>query len=180
MGLSARAIARELKVSHTAVNKAVQSGRIHPEKDGSFDLAKVRKEWDRNADFHQQQRGAPKRSARIAESNDVRSPAPHAESGDGETESLTDPKFKDVQLRREKIKAEREQLRLDEEKKLLISAEEAKQVWSAMVTTARNKALMLPSELGPKLAVETDAVACEEVLRNAIYAFLSEMTEYQP
>jgi len=49
-----------------------------------------------------------------------------------------------------------------------------------MITTARNKALMLPNELSAKLAIETDPIICEQILKKAIDAMLSELAEWQP
>src|SRR4051812_12439479 len=57
MSLSARQLATELGVSHTAVNKAAARGRITRGTDGLFDLATARVEWEANVNPHQQRRG---------------------------------------------------------------------------------------------------------------------------
>ncbi|MCU1324662.1 MAG: putative bacteriophage-related protein [Bryobacterales bacterium] len=61
MNLSARAVAEHLGVSHTAVNKAAERGRIKREPDGGFDLDKVKAAWNENVNIHQQARGAGSR-----------------------------------------------------------------------------------------------------------------------
>ena len=48
MGISIRAYAQHRGVSHEAVRKAIASGRIHPEPDGSIDPAKADAQWDRH------------------------------------------------------------------------------------------------------------------------------------
>ena len=48
MGISMRAYAQQRGVSHEAVRKAIASGRIHPEPDGSIDPIKADAQWDRH------------------------------------------------------------------------------------------------------------------------------------
>ena len=49
MGLSIRAYARHRGVSHVAVKKAIDSGRITPEPDGTIEPNRADLEWARNA-----------------------------------------------------------------------------------------------------------------------------------
>ena len=51
---SNRELARQLRVSETAVRRAEKAGRIKREADGSWDLAKVRAAWSDNTDPAQQ------------------------------------------------------------------------------------------------------------------------------
>jgi len=50
MGLSIRAYAAHRGVSHTSVRKAIASGRLTTEADGTIDLEKADRAWVRNAD----------------------------------------------------------------------------------------------------------------------------------
>ncbi len=50
MGLSIRAYAAHRGVSHTSVRKAIASGRLQPEPDGTIDPEKADRSWVRNAD----------------------------------------------------------------------------------------------------------------------------------
>ena len=54
MGISIRAYARRRGVSHTAVRKAIQSGRVTPEADGTIDPEKADREWAAQTDPAQQ------------------------------------------------------------------------------------------------------------------------------
>ncbi|MCW2311455.1 elements of external origin [Rhodoferax antarcticus] len=54
MGLSIRAYARHRGVTDTAVHKAIRSGRITPEPDGTVDANRADLEWDRNTDSPRQ------------------------------------------------------------------------------------------------------------------------------
>jgi hypothetical protein len=48
VGLSGRALAKELGVTENAVRKALSRGRIAKESDGGYDLSKVRAAWASN------------------------------------------------------------------------------------------------------------------------------------
>lgn len=50
MGISIRAYARHRGVSDSAVHKAIRTGRITPEPDGSIDTARADAEWARNTE----------------------------------------------------------------------------------------------------------------------------------
>ena len=50
MGISIRAYARHRGVSDTAVHKAIRSGRITPEADGTIDPVRADREWERNTE----------------------------------------------------------------------------------------------------------------------------------
>ena len=59
MGLSIRAYARHRGVSDAAVRKAIKTGRISQEADGTIDPAKADAQWDRNTDRAQQRQQRP-------------------------------------------------------------------------------------------------------------------------
>jgi hypothetical protein len=64
MGISIRAYARHRGVTDTAVHKAIRTGRITPEADGSIDPAKADAEWSRNS--AQPRAGTQARAPRVA------------------------------------------------------------------------------------------------------------------
>ncbi|MBV5333586.1 elements of external origin, partial [bacterium] len=57
MGISIRAYARHRGVTDTAVHKAIRTGRVTPEADGTIDADRADADWARNTD-------APKRGTR--------------------------------------------------------------------------------------------------------------------
>jgi len=59
MGISIRAYAKRRGVSETAVRKAIKTGRIKLEADGTIDSAKADGQWDRNTDAAQQRPAMP-------------------------------------------------------------------------------------------------------------------------
>ncbi|HGG60421.1 MAG TPA: elements of external origin, partial [Gammaproteobacteria bacterium] len=56
MGISIRAYARHRGVSDAAVRKAIKTGRITPEPDGTIDPQKADAEWAANTDSAQQRK----------------------------------------------------------------------------------------------------------------------------
>lgn len=50
MGISIRAYARHRGVTDTAVHKAIRTGRITPEADGTIDVDRADREWARNSE----------------------------------------------------------------------------------------------------------------------------------
>ena len=61
MSVSIRAYSRHRGVSDTAVRKAIRSGRITPEDDGTIDIAKADQQWEANTN-KAQQRSSPKKT----------------------------------------------------------------------------------------------------------------------
>lgn len=169
--LSIRQYAKDRGISHTAVNKAVKAGRLHLV-DGKIDPAAADKEWAKNTRVwpggrktkEEPPTDPPKLKLRNSE-----------DPGGPPTGSLAH-----AQLVKEQARAKRAVLEVERMEAQLVDAEEVAQAWAAMIQTAKNKALMLPSELAPKLAVESDAVACEALLKAGIHAMLSELSGYRP
>ena len=191
--LGPSALATALGISRQMVYQYEREEKIKRGEDGKFDLDAVRRQLAQN--LGTKQGGSPRRGAPA--------PAPAApppETGRPGVVVEAEPQPHGGWLKREHaieddgvdapagskadlekcLLAERvEKAKLDNSarKKILIDAAEASAAWANMITTARNKALMLPSELAPKLAMETDAITCEEILKTGIYAMLSELSE---
>lgn len=75
--MSRRAYAAHRGVSHTAVGKAVATGRISTLPDGTIDAEVADREWDANTD-PTQQRGAHARAMGVATAAETREAAPPA------------------------------------------------------------------------------------------------------
>ncbi|MFN3595625.1 MAG: hypothetical protein ACK4TK_13260, partial [Thiobacillaceae bacterium] len=76
MGLSIRAYARHRGVSHVAVKKAIDSGRITPEADGTIDPDRADRDWTRNSEPPKAGTGARAAKVRVADD-----PAPNLATG---------------------------------------------------------------------------------------------------
>jgi uncharacterized protein YfaQ (DUF2300 family) len=111
MGLSIRAYAAQRGVSHTAVRKAVSSGRLTLEPDGSIDAAKADRNWVQNAD-PSKVRDAPKLkpvpTAAVGAVRDTLSEAgAPVVGGMSYLHARTAEKVLTVQLLREKLRREK-------------------------------------------------------------------------
>ncbi|MCT4575096.1 MAG: hypothetical protein N4A43_02445 [Alphaproteobacteria bacterium] len=78
MGASVRAYAEHRGISHTAVQKAINSGRISTFKDGSINISKADEEWDNNTDFSKVRNAKPKEYA-IAQTVKMKAEATNAQ-----------------------------------------------------------------------------------------------------
>ncbi|MFN3595349.1 MAG: elements of external origin, partial [Thiobacillaceae bacterium] len=76
MGLSIRAYARHRGVSDTAVHKAIRTGRITPEADGTIDPDRADRDWTRNSEPPKAGTGSRTVKVRVAED-----PAPNLATG---------------------------------------------------------------------------------------------------
>ena len=112
MGLSIRAYAAQRGVSHTAVRKAVSSGRLTLEPDGRIDPAKADRSWVQNAD-PSKTREAPKLKARSQQRPSVPCEIRFQKSGSplvggmSYLHARTAEKVLTVQLLREKLRREK-------------------------------------------------------------------------
>jgi hypothetical protein len=186
MCLSNRAIARELGVTHTAVNKAVTAGRIDPAKS----LEEIRRDWERNADSQQRARrlgsdhessrpvSAPHPSARrVTAAAAVHAPEfDTQESGPTRLNGLS--KF-DVELREMIVRLRLRQLELQERERSLVAAKDVRAAWAALVLNAKSRLLAIADELSEALALETDPVVCKEIVDAKLYEVLNELARYQ-
>jgi len=67
MGISIRAYARHRGVSDTAVHKAIRTGRITPEADGTIDPDRADRDWTRNSEPPKAGTGSRTVKVRVAE-----------------------------------------------------------------------------------------------------------------
>lgn len=178
MGLSARAIAPKLGVSHTAVNKAAARGRIPREPDGTFDLEKVRPAWDANVDIHQQKRG----NAKPQEFSGTRHPrvdgadSEHTPIGESPSIPPSEGTLAWVELERAKIKLEVERMQFDEQKGKLIQADQIERQIEERAATEKQALLNWPSRVSPTIAAElgVDERLVRKALDDHICEFLTE------
>jgi len=90
-------------------------------------------------------------------------------------------KIDEAEARRRKMAAEAGLVELELQIKngnaVSISAQE--KVWVQMVGAARARLLSVPSKLGPSVAIETDAVACQSMIDAAITEALTELRNFE-
>lgn len=184
MLLSIRAYAQHRKdrgltgATHGAVRKAIESGRVKPSADGKIDPEKADRDWEAKTDPGRQRQSRQKQpQKKAAPPTEPKHSDPEVE---GETPAADPNDYWKSRAAREYWESELSRLKAERERGNLIDAKDAERAWGGMVGAARAKALCLPGQLARKIALETDPVICEEMLKDAMYKLLAELSEYSP
>lgn len=162
MGLGLRAAARELGISHVALLKAAQSGRVTTEPDGSYDIASCRRGLEQNSNPIKTRAGnAPKN----------RKPG----AGTPEEESLAEASR---QLEWEKVRAL--QQKTDREDGTLAEVAAVNAFVAGMIIKARDELSRIGSESADALAQQADPAMCRKIVDDRIFQVLDGLKQYQP
>lgn len=155
MGISMREYARKRGVSHTAVQKAIKSGRIAKEPDGTIDPEKADAAWETNT------RG--------------RADGPALAGKPGA------PDYKTSRAIRETYAARLAKLEFEEKSGKLISADEVSVTVFNLARQARDRLMQIPRKLAPEIVAtvtsDPDARTVETLLEDAIREALEELTQ---
>jgi hypothetical protein len=169
MGLiSLREFARRNGVSAEAVSKAVKTGRL-PAHDGKLDPAEAQAVWDRSNDPARAGRKLPRSTAKVPQSKPEQSaPAPFPSGFGGHS-------YTEVKTRREQVRLARDQFELKRLIGDMVPVADVGQKIDAMIYITRSKLLSLGHKLAPRLAIETDAARCQEVVDEAVREILADL-----
>ena len=173
MGISIRAYARHRGVTDTAVRKAIQTGRITPEDDGTIDSVRADRDWARNTE--KPRIGTQQKPPRIK--------APDI-SGGGDSSAATGGGTSLLQARtvNEVVKAQTNKVRLARLKGELVDRSQALAQVFKLARTERDAWLNWPARVSALLAAElgVDAHTLHVVLENAVREHLRELGEFRP
>ena len=173
MGLSIRAYARHRGVSHVAVKKAIDSGRITPEADGTIDPDKADRDWARNSEPPKEGTGA--KAAKVRVSDD---PAPNLAAGlpAGGTSLLQARTVNEV------VKAQTNKVRLARLKGELVDRNQAIAHVFKLARTERDAWLNWPARVSAQMASQlgVDAHTLHVALEAAVRQHLQELGEVRP
>jgi len=169
MGLSIRAYARHRGVSDTAVHKAIRSGRITPEADGTIDAARADRDWARNTEAPQSGTRQPPVIVRVPEVGDE--PAPLLPTGG--TSLLQARTVNEV------VKAQTNKVRLARLKGELVDRSQAITHVFRLARTERDAWLNWPARISAPLAAQlgVDPHALHVALEAAVREHLQELGE---
>ncbi len=191
MGISIRSYARQRDVTEGAVRKAVKSGRIPVEADGTIDPAKANVAWERNTSPAQQRKPdpvpAPVKPAPVSDkpaSTPAKPPAPPvrqppqrpAEPEAGPSTAGM-PKYQMSRAVRETYNAKLTRLEYEEKTGKLLNAEDVAKDAFALARRVRDRLLNIPSRMASVLASETDSKAIEALLSQELRIALEELSE---
>jgi len=152
---SQREVARRLGISHTALQKAAQAGRIAQEPGGGWDVEKVRARLAASSD------PARKTAAMVAPVSAPPSPVPPrpAVAAPPMTEPLPTPSaggssFHNARTANEMLKAQERKLRLDERRGQLVEKARALLLVHRLAKEERDAILAWPARIAAELAAE--------------------------
>jgi hypothetical protein len=164
--LSGRAYAARRGVSHTAVQKAIKSGRITTV-GGQIDPAIADREWAENTDPSTSQNsvtGRPKGRRREGEPS-----TPNEIDGGGNGRAATGGTgYGRARAAREAALAGIAKLQLDEKTGKLVDANEVKLAFFNATRKARDELFAIPARIAPVLAALDDAADLEAILFDEI------------
>jgi hypothetical protein len=167
MGLSIRAYARHRGVSHVAVMKAIEAGRITQEADGTVDPEQADRDWEQNTAF-------PRKKSTMQNHTAAESVSP---PGSANGTSLLQARTVN-----EVVKAQTNKVRLAQLKGELVDRPQAIAHVFKLARTERDAWLNWPARISAQLAakLDVDPHAMHVALEAAVREHLQELGELRP
>jgi hypothetical protein len=186
-GLTIRGYAKHRGVSHTAVRKAADTGRITVASDGTIDPAVADQEWAASTDLSKPRNsvtGVPmKRKAPGAPSDPFGSPGLEdgvaSSPADGGATRLASS-YAASRAAREAYSARLTKLEFEQRSGKLVDADEVRAQIFALGRRLRDTLLCLPDRLAPVLAGETDAAVIHRLLTEELERGLAALSTAPP
>jgi hypothetical protein len=174
MGLSIRAYARHRGVSHVAVKKAIDTGRITPLPDGTIDPEQADAQWAKNT-VHPRTAAPPKASPRARAPEEGGASLPAGLGSGGAT-------LLQARTVNEVLKAKIRQVELAEKKDELVDRARAIAHVFKLARAERDAWLNWPGRAAPMLAARfgLDEHALHVALDAAVREHLAELGEIAP
>ncbi len=182
-GLTIRGYARHRGVSHTAVRKALATGRITAGAEGRIDAAAADQQWETSTNLSKPRNsvtGVPKkRRTPGAPSDPLGVPGPEdgvaSQAGDGGVPRLASS-YAASRAAREAYLARLAKLDFEERSGKLVDADQVRTQLFALGRRARDTLLGVPDRLAPILAGETDQAVVHRLLTEEIERGLAELS----
>ncbi|MGE4278680.1 MAG: elements of external origin [Magnetospirillum sp.] len=178
MGLSVREYARRRGVSHTAVRKAVQTGRIPQEADGTIDPVKADAAWDAQTDPARRATAAPKP---VAAAPVARSSAPQRETLPT-SPATAGANFAQARTMHEVAKAQRARIQVQRLKDEVIDRANALALVFKLARQERDAWVTWPARVAGQMAAEAgiDPHTMQVLLETHVRAHLNELADIKP
>lgn len=181
--LSIRGYARHRGVSHTAVRKALATGRITGASDGTIDPVVADEQWASSTNLSKPRNsviGSPGRSRPVA-----RPPASRSENSLGDdsqrvpaagTASRLAASYADSRAAREAYLARLAKLEFEQRSGKLVDADDVRAQVFALGRRMRDAILAMPDRLAPVLVGQSEAAVIHKLLSDDIIACLAELS----
>jgi len=180
MGLSIRAYARHRGVSHVAVKKAIDTGRITPLADGTIDPERADREWAKNT------LTSSKKTPDKAGKTEQKAPAARSKPQDS-SEALTNTTTSSTSLLQartanEVVKAQTNKVRLAQLKGELVDRSQAVAHVFKLARAERDAWLNWPARVSSQMAAElgVDAHQLHVILERAVREHLIDLGDIKP
>jgi hypothetical protein len=85
--------------------------------------------------------------------------------------------YAEAQRRKEIELYRRQKLANDEAEAKLLDADEVTTAWHEMISTAKSRMMLIPDELGDRLASESNPIRCREMIREKVFHALEALAE---
>lgn len=155
------------------VQRAIASGRIVREQDGSIDFEKADAAWLNNT--------APTVSSRTARHRAAQPNAPAVGEATRPAQNRAAVKvggaYQQARTLREGFLAQLSELEYRRKAGDLVVLSEVEKEWSSIMSVIRNRMLLLPAKLAPRLAALTDARECHVAIDGELRAALAQLAE---
>ena len=176
MGISIRAYARHRGVTDTAVHKAIRTGRVTPETDGTIDADRADADWARNTDSPKRGTSGRAESVVLREVNGDATAGLPASQGTGGTSLLQARTVNEV------VKAQTNKVRLARLKGELVDRPQAIAHVFKLARSERDAWLNWPARVSAQMAVKLglDPHPMHVALENAVREHLQELGDLRP
>jgi hypothetical protein len=180
MGLSIRAYARHRGVSHVAVKKAIDTGRITPESDGTIEPNRADLEWAQNT--LSARKPTEKSKIETSPTEPVRSVAREPAEPIAPTLSAGGTSLLQARTVNEVVKAQTNKVRLAQLKGDLVDRSQAIAHVFRLARSERDAWLNWPARVSAQMAarLEIDAHELHVALESAVRDHLIELGELRP
>ena len=182
MGMGIREYARHRGVGHSTVQKALQTGRIQKEPDGTIDPVKADADWESNTDQAMQRTHVSEPpTPTFIPPDPLPKPAPRstanatAEPEAGPSGPLV-PNYQANRAIREAYAARTAKLDYEERMGTLLKKADVEADAFACNRRTRDRIQSIPSRVASVLSSMTDALAIERLLDKELYDALEELS----
>lgn len=173
MSMSLRAYARHRGVALSAVQKAIATGRIHPEPDGSIDPAKADAQWDRHT------RTAQPTTPRVTTARPPPVSQPAAPSPPQTSDDARGVDYHKARAVRETYSARLAKLEFEERTGKLISKDEVDIKYFQLARQLRDRMQQIPRKVAPEIVAlvvaDPDVRGVTDILDVAIREALEDL-----
>ena len=176
MGISIRAYARHRGVTDTAVHKAIRTGRITPEADGTIDADRADADWARNTDSPKKGTSQRAENVVVREAHGEQTTALPGSTGSGGTSLLQARTVNEV------VKAQTNKVRLARLKGELVDRPQAIAHVFKLARSERDAWLNWPARISAQMAAKlsVDPHAMHVALESALREHLQELGDLRP